>query len=296
MKKLYLLLFAVLIASPLGKAYAQSAIIIEPTVVASESADASKSAQEDTLVDKDVTKPEEPEEKREVFELFTNRPADELTAFNGVAYALQTIVKSGVPANTVVLILLLPVLATVIVFFRYVIGLPTIGLLVPIALSITLLATGIVTGLLLLSTIVFGSLFSRVILKRIRIMQLPKIAISIFFVSILILGLVSVRAGGLISVNQLSIFPVLLMIILSEQIVALQLERSFRETITITVVTLFLGMAGFFLLSFVFLRNFVLLYPEVILLVIPVNILIGRYFGLRINEYFRFSHIRNAAK
>ena len=117
--------------------------------------------------------------------------------------------KSGVPANTVVLILLIPVLATVIVFFRYVIGVPTIGLLVPIALSITLLATGIVTGLLLLATIIFGSLFSRVLLKKIRIMQLPKLAISIFVVSLLILALVSVRAGGLISVSQLSIFPLL---------------------------------------------------------------------------------------
>ena len=127
-------------------------------------------------------------------------------------------------------------------------------------------------------------------------MQLPKLAISIFVVSILILALVSVRAGGLISVSQLSIFPVLLMIILSERIVALQLERSFNETITITLVTLLLGIIGFFLLSFSMLRDFVLLYPETVILVIPANILIGRYFGLRLNEYFRFSHIRNATK
>ena len=149
--KLFITLFiALFLFAPLAKVEAQSAIIIEPTLESSQSAESTESAKEEAVVEKDVTKPEEPEERREVFQLFDKRRADKLTLFNGVAYSLQTVVKSGVPANTVVLILLIPVLATVIVFFRYVIGVPTIGLLVPIALSITLLATGIVTGLLLL--------------------------------------------------------------------------------------------------------------------------------------------------
>ncbi len=294
--KLFISFIAVLFfLMPVATSYAQSAIIIEPSIEATQSSEASQAAKEEKK-EEDVTKPEEPEEREEVFQLFDRRPAEKLNLFNGVAFAIQAVIKSGVPANTVVLILLLPVLSTMIVFFRYVIGVPTLGLLVPIALSITLLATGIVTGLLLLTTIVFGSLFSRVLLKKIRIMQLPKLSLSIFVVSLLILGLLSVRAGGLISVTQLSIFPVLIMIILSERIVSLQLERSFNETITVTLVTLVLGIMGFFLLSFEMIRTFVLLYPETILLVIPVNILIGRYFGLRLNEYFRFSHIRNATK
>lgn len=295
MKLLICLIFVLSLLIPFTKTHAQSAIIIEPSIEASKSAEASQAAK-DEKKEEDVTKPEEPEEREEVFQLFDRRPADELNPLNGIAFALQAVVKSGVPANTVVLILLLPVLATMIVFFRYVIGVPTLGLLVPIALSITLLATGILTGLLLLITIVFGSLFSRILFKKIRIMQLPKLSLSIFVISILILALLSVRAGGLISVSQLSIFPVMIMIILSERIVSLQLERSFNETITITLVTLILGIIGFFLLSFEMLRTLVLLYPELILLVIPVNILIGRYFGLRLNEYFRFSHIRNATK
>jgi hypothetical protein len=35
-----------------------------------------------------------------------------------------------------------------------------------------------------------------------------------------------------------------------------------------------------------------LLYPEVILILIPVNILMGRYFGLRLTEYHRFRQFR----
>jgi len=34
------------------------------------------------------------------------------------------------------------------------------------------------------------------------------------------------------------------------------------------------------------------LYPEAILLLIPVNIAIGRYFGLRLTEYLRFKQLK----
>ena len=63
------------------------------------------------------------------------------------------------------------------------------------------------------------------------------------------------------------------------------------ETIQTTAVTLLLGMLGFALLSWDALRSVVFLYPELILLLIPLNILIGRYFGLRVTEYIKFQPV-----
>ena len=103
--------------------------------------------------------------------------------------------------------------------------------------------------------------------------------------------------GGILVVKQLSIFPVLLLILLSEQIIAVQQERSAQEMIIISMVTFAIGILGFLLLSSTHLRNTVLLYPEFTLLLVPLNIIIGRYFGLRLMEYFRFSSImRHASK
>jgi hypothetical protein len=215
-----------------------------------------------------------------------------------MAFLVQASVKSGVPSRTIILILLLPMLATIIAFIRHVIGLPSIGMLVPVALSITLLSTGITAGLILLATIIFGSTVARILLKKLRIMQLPKMAFSMFIVSFFLFLVLTVSAmGGILVVKQLSIFPVLLLILLSEQIISVQQERSAQEMIIISMVTFAIGILGFLLLSSIYLRNTILLYPEFTLLLIPLNIIIGRYFGLRLMEYFRFSSImRHASK
>ena len=240
-----------------------------------------------------VTQPEEASEKAQFFALFARRPATELTLFNFFAYGVQYAVSVGIPANTVMLILLLPLLATMLAFLRHVIGLPSLGMLVPIALSITFLATGLATGMILLLAIILGSTLAKIILKRVRIMQLPKMALSMFIVALLIFVTLTVSAtAGIIAVKQISIFPVLLLILLSESIVTLQLERTTRETLTITGTTLLLGVAGYMILSWDFLRKLVLLYPEFVLVLIPLNIAIGRYFGLRITEIIRFDSVK----
>ncbi len=269
---------------------------LDPPTAASEAArQATQSAKnkEGDEEAKDITQPEEDTEKEEVLtSLFEKRRVEKLTITNFAPFAVQYAARAGVPTNTIILILLLPVLATIVVGFRYIIGLSGIGLLVPIALSITLLATGVTPGLIMLATILFASFVSRSILKKIRIMQMPKTALSMLVVAILLLSALTISSVyGIIDVRNLSIFPVLLLILLSDRIVTLFLERELEETIQTTLITLVLGILGFLLLSWQQLRTLILLYPEFILLLIPANIIIGRYFGLRITEYLRFKPI-----
>lgn len=241
----------------------------------------------------DITKPEESKEKEELISLFSKRAVDRPNPLNLLAYIVQYAVNVGVPANTIILILLLPFLATLVAFVRHILGLPSLELLVPITLSITLIATGLTAGFILLITILIASVISRLLLKRIRIMYLPKMAFSLLVVSIFVfLSLTYSASIGILRVKQLSIFPVLIFIILSDKIVTLQLERSAKETAYITLITIGLGILGYVLLSYEHLRNFTILYPEIILVLIPVNLLIGRYFGLRLTEYLRFAPIR----
>ena len=266
----------------------------ETRVATDEASEATKSAKKDKIIkEEDITKPEEEEAKKEFLELFSKRPIEDISVFNLAGYTVQYAVRSGVPANTIILILLLPVLATGAVFFRQIIGLPTLEVLVPIAFSITLVATGAAAGVILLATILFASILARLILKKIRIMQLPKLALSTFLVSICVfLSLTASASLGLITVQNLSFLPVLLLILLSDKIVALHLARGSKTAIIITFFTLLLGALGFILLSVAAIRNYILLYPEIIFLLIPINLILGRYFGLRLTEYHRFATFR----
>ncbi len=298
---LFFLSFFLLVAAPINAQVRRATPTPTPTatptleqLIASEAARlASESAKEREALEKlkqeDVTRVEGPEDV-EVLKLFKQRPAESLTPLNFAAYMVQSSVKAGVPSRTIILILLLPMLATIIAFIRHVIGLPSIGMLVPVALSITLLSTGITAGMIMLATIIFASTVARILLKKVRIMQLPKMALSMFIVAVFLFLTLSVSAGvGILVVKQLSIFPVLLLILLSEQIISVQLERSAQEMIIISMVTFAIGILGFLLLSSIHLRNAILLYPELIFLLVPIDIIIGRYFGLRLMEYFRFA-------
>ncbi len=230
-------------------------------------------------------------------QIFSRRPAERFALVNGIAFAVQSAVRKGVPADTVALILLLPFLATFVAFVRNIVGLPSLDMLVPIMFSIALLATGIAVGVMLLVAMVLSSIAARVLFKRIRIMQLPKLALSLLLVAIgVFAALVVSTMIGALDVRAISIVPILLLIVLSERLTKVQLERSPRDTIAIVGTTLALGLAGFLVLAALSVRQFILVYPEVLLLLVPANILIGRYFGLRLTEYVRFAPITGAAR
>jgi len=293
---LFLATFSVVFS---GQSFAQIPINVLPTpLISTESGElATPSAEQQKELEKrkeeDLTKPEEEKAKKEFLALFSKRQINDpgLTDFMG--FFVQYAVRNGIPANTIILILLLPFLATMVVFVRNILGFPTLEMLVPIALAITLVATGPEAGAILLSTILLASIIARYILKRIRIMQLPKMAISMLIVSVFVfVSLVTSASFGLISITQLSFFPVLLLILLSDKIVGLQLSRGTKPAIVVTFFTLLLGSIGYAILSIEFIRGYILLYPEIILVLLPLNIVLGRYFGLRLTEYKRFAELR----
>jgi 7 transmembrane helices usually fused to an inactive transglutaminase len=294
MRKLFLLIgiFFLFFASPITvHAQGTPGASLSATITATPSAEPKKSPKKADV--NQIANPEQDQQKNTLLtELFQKRNAEHLTTTNFAPYAIQYAIKAGIPSNTIILILLLPLLATIVVTFRYIVGLSGIGLLVPIALSITLLGTNLTPGFIMLAAIILASLVSRFLLKRLPIMQMPKVAISMLMVSLFLLTALTISSiYGIIDVRNLSIFPILLFILLSDRIVTIFLERNFVETVQTTVITLFLAILGFLLLTWAQLRYFILIYPESILLLIPINIMIGRYFGLRVTEYLRFQPI-----
>ena len=233
-----------------------------------------------------------PEESQVTSDVFEERPIETVTPLNIVAFFVQQAAKLGVPTETIALVLLLPFLITIVAFVRNVIGLTTLDILVPIMFAIAILASGVAMGIIMLATILVSSMLARLILKRLRIMQVPRVALSMLIVSFSVLFMLSVLAvEGSLKVEDVSIVPILLLILLSERIVRLQFEVAFKKTFTIVFTTLAIGVIGYLVLSLQIVRETILLYPELVLLLIPVNIMIGRYFGLRLTEYFRFGEI-----
>lgn len=250
------------------------------------------SQRQNTLPSNDLTQPEELTEKTAIISLFESRPVTEPGIFNIMAFWVQEGVRLGIPANTIFLILLTPFLALIVSFTRVVIGLPTLDMLVPIALAFALVAVGITVGLLVLGAILFASYVSKMSLSKLRIMFYPKRSLSMVFLAIAVFA--ALTLGVVLEFERIlsvSIFPILVLMLLGDMIISVQLHKSFSETFSIVSTTIGIGLIGYVAATSSMIQNMIILYPEIVLLVIPANIIVGRYFGLRVLEYFRFSKV-----
>lgn len=247
-----------------------------------------------TVPKQDLTKPEEQPQKNEIQVLLEKRPVKEFSLLNIFAYWVQSAIDLGIPANTIVLILLIPVVATLITFVRVIIGLPALEMLVPIILSFAFVAVGITAGLIILTAVILASFLSRTVLKRVPIMFFPKRSLSLLFLSFFVFGALTLSIMlDMESIRNLSIFPVLILTLLGDSIVTVQLRKALSETVIITAVTIALALIGYALATSLWVRDLIILWPEYILLTIPVNLLLGRYFGLRLTELFKFRNLQS---
>ena len=201
--------------------------------------------------------------------------------------------SEGVPFDTVILILMLPIIATLIAFLRQVVGIKAFGIYTPLIITFAFLATnGIKYGIAIFVAVLLAGLLMRFVLKPFRLLYLPRVAIMLSVVAIAILFFLvlggNLRRTGLASV---SIFPILIMITLVEKFLAVQIEKGSRTAIILAVETLIISIAGYYLASWGILIKLLATHPWVILLTLPINILLGKWTGLRLSEYFRFKEV-----
>jgi hypothetical protein len=206
---------------------------------------------------------------------------------------LTFFLSEGVPFETIKLILMLPLIATLIAFLRQVVGIKAFGIYTPLLVTFAFLATdGLKYGILIFVIIILVGMLMRIALKSFRLLYLPRVAIMLTVVALSILVMLAISGSlqrtGLASV---SIFPILIMITLVEKFIAVQIEKGDRAAILLATETLVISILGFYLASWEGLIRFIAIYPWIILLTVPLNILLGKWTGLRLSEYLRFGEI-----
>lgn len=199
----------------------------------------------------------------------------------------------GVPLSTVILILMLPIIATLIALLRQVAGIKAFGIYTPLIVTFAFLATnGIKYGIAIFVSVILVGMLMRFVLKPFRLLYLPRVAIMLTIVAISILFILVIggnfRRTGLAAV---SIFPILIMITIVEKFVTVQIEKGDRAAIMLALETLLISIIGYYIASWKFLIETLALYPWIILFTIPVNVILGKWTGLRISEYIRFKEV-----
>ena len=146
-------------------------------------------------------------------------------------------------------------------------------------------------------TILVAGTATRFILRKLRLLYLPRMALLITMVSIAMLVLFYITVYfPHFSLVSLSAFPVLILIILVEDFIKVQIEYGARNAAIVTVETLMLSLISYYIVNLPSVRNLILSYPEIILATIVINIILGKWTGLRLWEQYRFRELLAAMR
>jgi hypothetical protein len=207
----------------------------------------------------------------------------------------EYLISQGVSRSDLLILLSSPILILLIAFSRQVIGLRGFGLFAPLFIIFGLLEIGFLSGMFILAFVTFAATFFRYILKHIKILYFPRLALILSLTIVSLLGAFIVAGVAGFPFNfKGPILAILAIAIFGERLAALQIEQDFKTSIILTAETLFISLIGYLLISWDFFQIFIWNnYLAVILISLLLTFLLGRWTGLRIMEYIRFWQIIN---
>lgn len=206
-----------------------------------------------------------------------------------VVAAWARAVRAQVPLQALNLILVLPVIAAIIVVVRTVIGVETFGTFSPVIVSLAFLTTGLRWGTAIFAVIVGVGAFVRAVLQKVRLQLVARLAILIAVVAGIMAGLTVIGASfGIGALMNVSIFPMVIMSNVIENFTTSQAEFGTREAIRLTINTLLLATLCYLAVEPTGLQSLLLAFPELLVGAIVIDVVLGKWRGLRLLEYVRF--------
>ena len=114
-------------------------------------------------------------------EILLNQQLGSLGLLNFLKHSLRIAVEYGVSPEALVLLLLLPLLATIIALARYLFGVRGFGIFTPIMLSVAFLIAGLESGFFMFLIILGVATLTRLSIRQFKIHYLSRMAFLIWF-------------------------------------------------------------------------------------------------------------------
>ncbi len=201
----------------------------------------------------------------------------------------QIYLSSGVPLISLKILLLIPVAAMIVAFFRNVIGLETYGVFLPALIATSGLHTGLLPALcgFLLVTLLVALL--HIPLEKWGLLYVPKLALMLLAVVGILLGtsFLSYHMGWE-DYLQLSLLPLVILAVSAERLSQHLKEEGFVKAFYVMGMTVFVISSCFLIIHLTATQWLILTFPELLILVALANLGMGRWLGLRLSEHLRF--------
>ena len=192
--------------------------------------------------------------------------------------------------NIFKLLLLVPIGTLVVVLMRSVVGVRTSGTFMPILIALAFKQTELLSGLIMFVVVVGIGLVIRAYLSRLNLLLVPRISAVVIVVIILFAG-VSIASYklGIEAGLTVTFFPMIIMAWTIERMSVLWEEDGAREALIQGVGSLAVAVLVYLAMSIPLVEYLTFSFPELLLVVLAVTLMLGHYTGYRLTELRRFA-------
>jgi len=187
------------------------------------------------------------------------------------------------------ILLLVPVGAFILVLLRNVVGLKTFGTFMPVLIALAFRETLLLWGIVLFTVIVSLGLIIRFYLDRLKLLLVPRLA-AVLTIVVLLMALISIIGFklGLERGVSVALFPMVILTMTIERMSIVWEERGSRLAIQQGVGSLAAASLAYLVMNIAELEHLLFVFPELLLVLLAVLLLLGRYSGYRLTELSRF--------
>ena len=191
--------------------------------------------------------------------------------------------------DTFRIFLLVPIGALMICILRNIVGFPTFGVFMPVLMALAFRTTGLLYGLSIFAGIVLFGYGIRRSLERLRLLLVPRLSIILTMV-ILCFTVIALIGNhyGLRQLMAVGLLPFVILTMTIERFFVIVEESGPREGFVTALGSAAVAALTYRIVNFNALQLTFFIYPELLLTVAALQIVIGRYTGSRLLEISRF--------
>lgn len=187
------------------------------------------------------------------------------------------------------ILLLVPVGAFIMLILRNIVGIKTFGTFMPVLIALAFNWTGLVPGVILFFTVISAGLLVRFYMERLKLLLVPRLT-AVLIVVVMLMALVSVisnRLGIEVGLN-VALFPMIIMTMTIERVSVAWEERGAGYAISQASGSIAIAVLAYLAMKQANLQHLMFVFPELLLVLLALTLVLGRYSGYRLTELFRF--------
>tara|TARA_B110000503_G_scaffold138080_1_gene223543 strand:+ start:1173 stop:2699 length:1527 start_codon:yes stop_codon:yes gene_type:complete len=186
-------------------------------------------------------------------------------------------------------LLLIPVAALVVVIMRILVGIRTSGTFMPILIALAFIQTTLFIGLIIFLGLIGIGLWIRSYLSRLNLLLVARVATVVIVVILLMaaLAIISYKLG-LDQVLTVTFFPIIIVAWTIERMSILWDEDGGHEVLIQGGGSLLVAVMAYLVMSNHVVEHLTFNFPELMLSLLGVILLLGKYTGYRLSELYRF--------